>query len=468
MGTSETAEFERVLDTRLVLSIVAAGAMTFSGILVETAMNVTFPTLMREFGVSTSTVQWVTTGYLLVLAIIIPTSSYLDRRFRKRTLFAASVLLFLAGTALGACASSFGALALARLVQGAGTGIAWPLMNNIIVEQAPLEKRGMLMGVAVLISVLPPALGPAYGGFLSTHFNWRLIFAALIPLLVAALVLGMLTIRSPQPVQTGRFQLGQFVLLAGSLTCLIVSTSCGADLGWTSLPVTGALVAAVLLGTCFCLASMRSERPLVDVRIFKRRTFSFSILGLLCIQAVILGYGFLIPNFAQVVSGQTAFAAGCVLVPGCFLGAVLSPVSGHLLDRIGPRIPIMAGSVFVVVSALLFTVFYRQAGLIGLAAIYIVFIVGQTLSLSNIQTNGLSCLPPDKTADGTATTTASAQLGSALGTSLAAGLVEGAQQSSADLAMATSLGTGYGFIACIVIACLMAVAYALATEHARP
>lgn len=171
MGNSGASEFERVLDVRLVLSIVAAGAMTFSGILVETAMNVTFPTLMREFGASTSTVQWVTTGYLLVLAIVIPTSSYLDRRFRKRALFAAAVLLFLAGTVLGACAPSFGLLALARLIQGAGTGIAWPLMNNIIVEQAPLEKRGMLMGVAVLISVLPPALGPAYGGFLSTHFN---------------------------------------------------------------------------------------------------------------------------------------------------------------------------------------------------------------------------------------------------------------------------------------------------------
>lgn len=277
----------------------------------------------------------------------------------------------------------------------------------------------------------------------------------------------MLTIRSPRPARRGRFQLGQFALLAGALTCLIIATSCGADLGWTSLPVVGLLTAAILLGACFCLASMRSKRPLIDVRIFGRRTFAFSILGLLCIQAIILGYGFLIPNFAQIVDGQTAFAAGCVLVPGCFLGAVLSPASGHLLDRIGPRIPLMIGSVFVVASALLFTAFYRHAGLVALAAIYIVFIVGQTLSLSNIQTNGLSCLPPDKTADGTATTTASAQLGSALGTSLAAGLVEGAQQDSADLAAATSLGTGYGFIACTAIACLMAVAYAFATQHAR-
>ena len=462
---AETESFERVLDARLICSIVATGAMTFSGILVETAMNVTFPTLMNEFGVSTSSVQWVTTGYLLVLAIVIPASSYLNRRFTKRALFIAAVALFLAGTILGAVAPSFAVLVIARLVQGTGTGIAWPLMNNIIVEQAPVEKRGMLMGLAVLISVLPPALGPAYGGFLSTHLTWRYIFIILLPLLVVSLVLGIRSIRSGRPHAQGSFQFGQFLLLASMLTCLIVCTSYGADLGWASLTTLALLAAAAVLGVVFCMVSLRSGRPLIDVRIFKLPTFAFSILGLICIQAIILGYGFLIPNFAQIVDGQTAFVAGCILVPDCFLGAILSPLSGHLLDRVGPRIPIMTGSAFVVASAILFTVFYRNAGVVALALIYIEFIVGQTLSLSNIQTNGLSCLPPDKTSDGTATTTASAQLGSALGTSIAAGIVEGAQQTGPALSVATSQGTGLGFIACIVVSVLVVVFYACATAR---
>ena len=118
--------FERRLDARLVLAVVAVGIMSFAGVVVETAMNIAFPALMEEFGVSTSTVQWITTGYLLVLAAIMPISSFLNRRLRTRTLFALAMAAFLAGTVMCAAAPHFTVLILGRLVQGVGTGIALP------------------------------------------------------------------------------------------------------------------------------------------------------------------------------------------------------------------------------------------------------------------------------------------------------------------------------------------------------
>ena len=131
-------EFERRLDKRLVISIVAVGVMSFAGVVVETAMNIAFPALMREFGVTTAAVQWVTTGYLLVLSAIMPISSFLIRRFRIRTLFVVAMVAFLVGTLVCAAAPQFVLLIVGRVLQGLGTGIALPLMFTIVLQQVPL------------------------------------------------------------------------------------------------------------------------------------------------------------------------------------------------------------------------------------------------------------------------------------------------------------------------------------------
>ena len=142
------------VDLKLILAIVATGLMSFSGVVVETAMNVTFPTLMRQFQIGTSAVQWITTGYLLVLAVIIPASSFLKKRFTTKALFITADLLFIAGTILAVFTPNFTLLLLGRLIQGVGTGIALPLMFNIVLEQVPASKLGLMMGVASLITAI--------------------------------------------------------------------------------------------------------------------------------------------------------------------------------------------------------------------------------------------------------------------------------------------------------------------------
>ena len=152
---------EKKIDAKLILSIIAAGIMSFSGVVVETAMNVTFPTLMKEFNIDTSTVQWITTGYLLVLACIIPASSYLKKRFTTKSLFVTAICLFIIGTVMAAAAPVFSLLLAGRLIQGIGTGIALPLMFNIVLEQVPEERLGLMMGIASLITAMAPAVGPS-------------------------------------------------------------------------------------------------------------------------------------------------------------------------------------------------------------------------------------------------------------------------------------------------------------------
>lgn len=193
--------FVRRADARFFLSILAAGLLSFSGVVVETAMNVTFPTLMREFSVDTATVQWITTGYLPVLAVMIPTLSYLKHRFPMKKLFLTACLCFIMGTVLAGIGAAFAMVLGGRLLQGLGTGIALPLMFNIVMEQAPLPRIGTMMGAAMLVTALAPAVGPSLGGYIVFAFGWRMIFWALLPVLVFSAVVGSLAIR--QSSETG-------------------------------------------------------------------------------------------------------------------------------------------------------------------------------------------------------------------------------------------------------------------------
>lgn len=439
-------EADKKIDLKLILSIVAAGMMSFSGVVVETAMNVTFPALMEEFQISTSVVQWITTGYLLVLAVIIPTSSYLKRRFPMKTLFITAITLFIIGTIMAAVTPVFSLLLLGRLIQGIGTGIALPLMFNITLEQVPEEKLGLMMGTASLITAMAPAVGPSLGGFIVNHFGWRMIFIALLPLLVLSFIMGVTSIRQVSDTRKVPFQVLDYLALAAGFSCFIFATSMASLAGWTSLPVAGLFSLSILcLAVCYHRCS-HSKDPLIDMRVFSCLPFTLSVLVLVFIQFVCLGLGYLIPNYAQLVSGESAFTAGCLLLPGCLLGAFLSPISGRLLDRFGAARPILFGNLSIIFSLACFTLFSGELRLLPCIGFYMFFALGQGCSVGNTMTNGLRQLPPAQNADGNAVINTLQQLAGAIGTSVVTSIVAASQASLPDnVASATQQGSQKAF-----------------------
>ena len=187
-----TSTSQERIPKRLIGAIVAVGSLAFIGILTETVMTVLFPELMTEFGVNTATVQWITTVYLLVVAATMPLSSFLNRRFRLKSLFIAAVVLAVAGSAIMIVGHTFPVILLARVIQGIGSGVATPLMMNIILEQSPRSKVGRLMGVGSLVITVAPAIGPTVGGAVSSVLPWRAIFVIAIPIvLLVSLPLGL-------------------------------------------------------------------------------------------------------------------------------------------------------------------------------------------------------------------------------------------------------------------------------------
>ena len=448
--------FEKRIDRKLILSIIAAGIMSFSGVVVETAMNVTFPTLMREFSVSTSTVQWITTGYLLILALLIPASSYLKRRFPMKRLFAAAIGLFLAGTVLCAAAPSFAFLLLGRLIQGVGTGIALPMMFNIVLEQVPEERLGLMMGVATLITAVAPAVGPFAGGAIVEAFGWRMIFVALLPLLLLAMVFGLSSIRQVSQLKKEPFPWLEFFLLSACFTCFIFALTCASSSGWISGPVLGLLAVSAASAAGFYFHAKQAAAPLICVQVFHRAPFVLSMLVIICVQMITLGIGFLIPNYAQLVLHQGAFVAGCLLLPGCVLGAALAPFAGKMLDRFGARPPILAGNLALLLATACFGLFSLQLSAGMFALIYMIYTFGQSCTMGNTMTNGLRQLPDALNADGNAMINTFQQLGGAVGTSIVSTIVASAQRGlPEDTAMAVRLGSHTAFLVLAALAVAM-------------
>lgn len=463
---------QRILDARLLFSIIAAGIMSFSGVVVETAMNVTFPTLMHEFNIGTSLVQWVTTGYLLVLALIIPTSAYLKRRFATRTLFTAAIASFLAGTLLAAWSPIFYVLLSGRLLQGIGTGIALPMMFNIILEQVPGERLGFMIGVASLITAMAPAVGPSLGGMIVSYFGWRMIFVSLLPFLMLSAILGLKNIRQAGTLEPCRFNIILYLLLIVGFSSLIFASSLASSHGWLSVAVLALFMLSFSALALFYQQSRKSSSPLLHVEIFHYTPYTLSTISLLLVGFICLGLGFLIPNYAQLVSSTDAFTAGCLLLPGCLLGAALAPVSGRLLDKFGAKRPILLGNFSILLSVLCYSIYPSELSSLLFVIFYLFFAFGQGFSMGTIMTNGLSQLPEKLNADGNAAMNTLLQLAGAVGTAVISTIVATAQAADpTNLAHATMTGSKDGFYvltgcAVIIICCSLKV-FALLKKQAK-
>ncbi|MEE0229536.1 MAG: DHA2 family efflux MFS transporter permease subunit [Peptococcaceae bacterium] len=437
-----TFTFERRLDARLIIAVVATGLMSFTGICVETAMNVVFPTLMREFNIPTSTVQWVTTIYLLVLAIIIPASSWLKKRFMTRTLFGASLALFIVGTLFGLWSPYFAVLMLGRVLQGAGTGITLPMMFNIIVEQVPTKNIGMIMGFATLTIALGPAVGPALGGFIINYAGWRMIFGSLLPILIISAIGGMSCIRQSSPLFKEPFDISGFLMLSMSFICLIYGLSNISYLGVTSPTFLGLILVAILFLALFSSHCRKAKNPLLYLGILRTKRFTFSLMALLLLQFFTLSRGFMIPNLFQLSNGLNAFEAGCILLPACIVGALLNPVSGRVYDRFGAKLPILFGVTCIFLEIILEMFFMCRVSSAVMMGICVIYCLGQGFGQSNITTYALRGLPLENNADGTAVINTLQQLFGAIGTAVASTLVSMGQASlSSDIAAGTALGT---------------------------
>lgn len=379
----------------LTSAVLSTGIMSFSGVLIETAMNVTFPTLIHEFGVKTSSIQWVTTIYLLIISIIVPISSYLNRNFSSRKLFTVSSIFFFLGVVTDCYSPNFYMLLLGRMLQGVGTGIGLPLMFYIILTKSPVEKRGLMVGIGNLTTSIAPAIGPIYGGIISTVLGWRYIYVFLIPILLFSFFLGLYSIPEEDVSKNESINIESIVFLALTFTGLLLALSTP-EISRKALY----LIFGILGGILFYRSN--SKRPLISFSVFKNRKFTFFLIGFLVYQILLLGNSFILPNYLQIAAGAKVAVSGMFMFPGAMAGAILAPISGRLLDKVGAKKPIMLGLIIACIGILLLGVFLHTNIIPLLICMHVLFMIGLGLSYSNLMASSLSELSTKEQGDGNA------------------------------------------------------------------
>jgi EmrB/QacA subfamily drug resistance transporter len=357
-GAVEVAQTER--ERVLTPEILALAAVVVLGsimtILDATIVNVALATLGREFGTSISTIQWVSTIYLLAFASVIPLTGWASERFGAKRVWLGSLALFMTGSLLSGLAWSIAALIAFRAVQGVGGGMIMPLGQSILAQKAGPQRIGRVMSIVGVPMLLAPIFGPVIGGALVQGASWRWIFFVNLPVGAAAFALAVKLLPDAEPRRRERLDALGLVLLSGGIATFLYGLSEVGSRGAITDPVPlTAVVVGLVLVALFVGHALRSERPLIDVRLFALRGFAAAAATNLMLGVALFGMLILLPLYFQVVRGATPLETGLLMIPQGLGAAVAMPIAGSLTDSIGARKVVSAGVVLALVGVTAYT-----------------------------------------------------------------------------------------------------------------
>jgi DHA2 family lincomycin resistance protein-like MFS transporter len=395
---------------------------TFTVILNETVMGVAIPRLMTDLDIPAVSAQWLTTAFLLTMAVVIPITGYLLQRFTTRAVYITAMVLFSSGTLLAALSVGFKMLLMARVVQASGTAIMIPLLMTTVMTLVPAAERGRRMGNITIVIALAPALGPTISGTILNFAGWRFLFWFVLPVALAALVFGATRITNVGERTAGALDIWSVPLAALGFGGIVFGLSKFGEDAATRDP----RVIGIALGVCVLalgafiwrqLVMQRTDRALLDLRTFRSRVFTVSIILFVIAMTALFGAIILLPLFAQGVLGMSVLQTGLLLLPGGLMFGLMGPVVGRWYDRVGPRPLVVPGAALIAISLWALVPFLSESTPWGaLLAFHIVLSAGLSLLFTSLFSASLGSLPPHLYSHGSATLATTQQVAGAAGT----------------------------------------------------
>jgi EmrB/QacA subfamily drug resistance transporter len=326
----------------------------FMAILDSSIVNVAVPTIMNVFNVGTDEVQWVSTIYMLALGVVVPFSAWLGDILGFKRLYVLSMGAFVFGSLLCGVAWDFNSLIVARVIQALGGGMIMPTTMSMIFRMVPRNQFGSAMGLFGIALLVAPAIGPTLGGYLVEYVDWRWIFTINLPVGVIGILLSLFVLPEFQSKHPGPLDVAGGATSAGGLFCLLLALTKGSDWGWSAEPTVLLFVASFFLLGLFIYLELTSRNPLLDLRVFKYRSFTAAYLIVIITTIVMFSGLFFLPLFLQNFRGLGAMETGLLMMPGALVSGLAMPIIGRLFDRIGPRPLALSGMVLLVIISWLF------------------------------------------------------------------------------------------------------------------
>jgi EmrB/QacA subfamily drug resistance transporter len=452
-----------------IAAVVVIGAIL--SILDTTIVNVALDTLGRDLHSSLADIQWVATGYMLALAAVIPVSGWAAGRFGAKRLWIASVILFTLGSALSGLAWSTESLVAFRVLQGVGGGMLMPVGQMMLTRAAGPARLGRIMAVIGMPMILAPIFGPTVGGLIIDHLDWRWIFYVNVPVGILAVVMGMRLLPSSEEgvFRTKLDRIGLALLAPGVPLFVYGLAEIGQHGGLAAPQAYAPLAIGAALVVAFVAHALRTDEPLLDVRLFRSASFSAAALTTFVLGACLFGAMIIMPLYFQLVRGEDAVTTGLLLIPQGVGAALAMPLAGRFTDRVGGGRVALVGLAVTLVTTLPFTMLHADTSYLVLGAAMIGRGLGIGLTMMPAMTAAYSRLRPADIAHATPQLNVLQRVGGSIGTALLTVVLQHGLTNGAQTPAAAADAFGHTYLWVLLLTAVAAIpAFVLArTESAE-
>lgn len=415
------------------IAILFVGA--FIALLNNTLLNVALPTIMVEFSVKPSVVQWLTTGYMLVNGILIPASAFFIQKFTNRRLFLTAMVLFTLGTLIAMLAPAFGVLVAGRMIQASGSAMMMPLLMNVMLTAFPVERRGAAMGIFGLVMITAPAIGPTLSGWIIEHYEWRVLFGLILPFAILTIIYAFFKLRNITPNRDMKLDVISLILSSIGFGGLLYGFSSAGDKGWDAPIVYGTIIAGTISLLLFIVRQLRLDDPMLEIRIYKYPMFALSSAISIVLSMAMFSAMILTPLYVQTIRGISPFHSGLLMLPGALAMGLMSPITGKLFDKYGARMLAIIGLTITVITTFYLSKLNMESGYYYIMALYTARMFGISMVMMPVMTNGLNQLPMAANPHGTAINNTLQQVSGAIGSALLLTIMDKRiEKTGADLA----------------------------------
>ncbi|EDP68317.1 hypothetical protein CAT7_09755 [Carnobacterium sp. AT7] len=410
---NQNMSFAQVIS---ILGVILMGS--FVTILNQTLMSTALPSIMREFSITATQGQWLTTAYMLINGIMVPITAYLVNRFTTRQLYLFSMIVFSIGTFVAATSSVYGVLIAGRMIQAVGAGIILPLQMIVVLYIFPIEKRGSAMGLIGLAMNFAPAIGPTFSGWVVQNYHWNMLFYFILPFAIIDVIVAIFVLKNVG--KTGRPKLDLISVIYSTLGFggLLFGLSNASSHDFISVNVALPIVVGIISLILLVNRSNHSKEPLLNFGIFKYRGYRLNLIISFVLTAGMYGAIMLLPIYLQNIREMTPMESGMTLLPGAIVMAVMSPITGRMFDKYGSKRLAMSGLTLVTIGTFIIGLIDLNTPIVYIVLLQVVRSLGFALTLMPIQTAAFNAVPLELASHASAMFNTQRQLAGSMGTAL--------------------------------------------------
>ncbi len=443
------------INSKAIIAVLVFSA--FMAVFNETILNVALNTLMKEMNVTAGTIQWIITGYMIVVSVMVPITAFLIQSFETKRLYLGAMALLLFGTISAACSGSFAMLLISRMLQASGTGMMIPLMMTTVLLITPPEKHGSAMGICGCAISLGPALGPIVSGFILQFFSWHALFIILIPLIVLAMILGYIYLVNVSTLTKPKMDFISIILSTigiGGVIYGISSFSGDGNMKTIGIIFIIGIVSLIL----FCKRQLSLKEPMLEMRTFKYPLFSIGVVLVMISMMIMFTMNVMLPMFLQGALKTTTFVAGMVLLPAALASGIVTPIGGKIYDKVGVKVLIPVAFTLMLVALSFLSRSNTNTSIAKIILLFILVCIGVGLAMSPCQTSSLNQLPKEDYPHGVAILNTLQQISAAIGSSLFIGIMSASQLKALNNSAPEQIAVATGFRSATLVAVLFVLA----------